>query len=312
MKTKQTPGFTLIELLVVIAIIAILGAILLPVLNKSMERARRINCVSDLKQWGTALPIYSGDNNNGMVSDGMSASVTPSGASIQGGGDWCGPGSGPSGLSGLPTDPYAWFNQLPQFVADQPLSYYFGKEVGGRGVNSSTMGYNVMPFPGRTGRLWECPSASMSLATVENILATPVNPPAGIGPGGAGFFSFDMNIDLKRGPDGSTPFPYPMMPKLTAFRNPSATVLMFDCVFDPASEIVNASPQYNSVNPANRFRSYAARHSNGGIINFLDGHAAYYLDRYVTNNPSNNGGNEPMLPDIIWNAPYRHAEFGMQ
>lgn len=61
--TQNAPrrGFTLIELLVVIAIIAILASILFPVFSRAREKARESACISNHKQIGVALMMYTSD-----------------------------------------------------------------------------------------------------------------------------------------------------------------------------------------------------------------------------------------------------------
>ncbi|RYG38348.1 DUF1559 domain-containing protein [bacterium] len=65
---RHQRGFTLIELLVVIAIIAILAAILFPVFAQAKAAAKKTQCLSNVKQMGTALMLYMGDSDDNCPS----------------------------------------------------------------------------------------------------------------------------------------------------------------------------------------------------------------------------------------------------
>jgi prepilin-type N-terminal cleavage/methylation domain-containing protein len=69
-------GFTLIELLVVIALIAILAAMLLPALASAKEKGKRIACLSNLKQIGLGLTLYT-DNNDQKMPSALSYGARP-------------------------------------------------------------------------------------------------------------------------------------------------------------------------------------------------------------------------------------------
>ncbi|MCL5283347.1 MAG: DUF1559 domain-containing protein [Armatimonadetes bacterium] len=101
MSRRATAAFTLIELLVVIAIIAILAAILFPVFAQAREEARKITCVSNLKQIALASQMYEEDYDETLVPAGNRYAHSPL--------LWYECGGDPSCMtSGYWTNPGAW------------------------------------------------------------------------------------------------------------------------------------------------------------------------------------------------------------
>jgi prepilin-type N-terminal cleavage/methylation domain-containing protein/prepilin-type processing-associated H-X9-DG protein len=265
-------GFTLIELLVVIGIIGVLAGLLFPALAKAKGKAHSISCLSALRQWGLALQIYASDNNDLIPRDGTDNSGQYA--------VYTGLTSG----SGTPNDPFAWFNALPSVMATKPLSNYWN------GVTGNFE--NKLPFPGKEGKLWHCPTARA--APNDYFLRS----------GSFGFFSFAMNVDLKllSSIDNGVPrniHEYPNMPKTMSLRNPAAIVLLTEAAFSPTSEDYTPDPSRNGVLPAVRGERFTNRHNEkGGNLVFIDGHSRYYRRGYITDGT---GPKEKNNADVIWN-----------
>ncbi len=93
---RSTAAFTLIELLVVIVIIAVLAGVALPIFGSVQLQGKKVQALSNMRQLGTALALYCGQNNGNLPTEGESTPTFHS-ASL--------PNS---------TNDTAWYNALPR------------------------------------------------------------------------------------------------------------------------------------------------------------------------------------------------------
>jgi type II secretory pathway pseudopilin PulG len=124
----------LIELLVVIAIIAILAAILMPVLAAAKARAQLIQCENNDRQWGLACRMYTDDNSDYVPEEGNTAqAINYTGAS-----------------GGTPNATLAWYNTIPPMINGPSLLSLYG-----------AFGHFVAPPVPNSQSLFSCPSQPM-------------------------------------------------------------------------------------------------------------------------------------------------------
>jgi prepilin-type N-terminal cleavage/methylation domain-containing protein/prepilin-type processing-associated H-X9-DG protein len=266
MNRKIKSGFTLIELLVVIAIIAILAAMLLPVLAGAKEKACRIACMSNLRQWGLALTMYLDDNR-----------IFPL-AKI------------PSGTPGAPSDydedqptwsaltafhaagqgETVWYNALPSYVGGQPLWQIALANGSANFVNGK--------------KIFDCPTAG-------ELPSDFASDPDRI------IFNYGMNY---KGATGLTGVGYGTNFTVAMVLHPSAFVFLSD-VRAHSSE----TPFYGS-NPAKEIgcshcwaSQISSRHSAGANITFADGHVTWFKYSYICSNAVTKAA-DPGNFDINW------------
>jgi len=259
---RKVRGFTLIELLVVIAIIAILASLLLPVLARAKEKANRTVCLSNLKQWGLALNMYLGDNNQ-TLPDFSIANSTPGAASgyDQDNIHWTDLAIFAAGGYGNS----AWFNALPPYVSQKALWHYAANPtnfVNGRSI-------------------FNCPTAHFLPTEVD-----PVNRVA---------FSYGINF---KGTNGLVPAGSPF--KATAVSHPSAFVFFSDVRANSGETPFYGANPLNDLGAARGSLNHlSSRHEAGASLTFLDGRAAYFKYAYMAIRKGAKIG-DPGNPDINW------------
>jgi prepilin-type N-terminal cleavage/methylation domain-containing protein/prepilin-type processing-associated H-X9-DG protein len=264
---KKNNGFTLIELLVVIAIIAILAAMLLPALARAKEKANRIACLSNLKQWGLAQGMYVDDNSQSFPLTKI-ANGTPGVAAPPYNEDnptwndlayFYSAGQGNS----------AWFNGLPPYINSKPLYYYAASMANGPQMFNATKS------------IFTCPSAKLD---------------PGLNPNARVVFQYAMN---SKGLDGSTS---PVL-KTGMVKNPAAFVMFTEVRVLTTEAPYYGTPlkATDLGSPQCYTTRISARHAAGANITFSDGHAGYYKYNYVcTDDTQDQKPGDPGRPDINW------------
>ncbi len=269
-------GFTLVELLVVIGIIAILVGILLPALNRARAAANEAKCMSNMRQWGSALLMYANQYRGFLPRD------------------------GDDGVQAVPVgrwdDEGLWFNAVPPLTGAK--SYW-------QQIQDDRAGKTRLPSSGDAS-LFICPSADPAVGTPNEMK---MSPPAAVD----GYFmiwAYDpsnltssvpqktyicyvMNSKLNENyasryqvtldePEIHIPLsrikPAVEVPLLVEKRMTAGEVLTARPTVDVDADYLSGlSRQKTVARLKSDWQRTAARHRGGGYILFADGHAAHYM-----------------------------------
>jgi len=237
MKKRHLIGFTLVELLVVIAIIAILAALLLPVLSRAGESGRRIACVSNLRQLDLACKMYSNENNGELVSC------------------W------PLGTGSDPVNPYSWCPGWASFSQPGPE---YGPDPEYNCTNILALRQGVIWRYVNSASVYRCPSDQRTLGELPVLRSYSMNSwmcgRSDNDPTGASNFFTPEN-------DGS--LTYTLFRRESQLRQPS----QIWCLIDESADTINDALFVVNMGPENAMRDMPSdRHGKTYELSFADGH----------------------------------------
>lgn len=241
-RASRSPAFTLIELLVVIAVIAILAALLLPVLMRAKAQAGTAVCENNLGQLQLSWHLYALDHGDLLPPNTQ--------------GDY---------------DGSVWVNGLMDYDGNHSdntnVLLLVGKGINEFGIATAQMGGSIGPYT-QSPRLYKCP-ADKSYVIINGEQRARVR-------------SYQMNMYLgsPQGDGNAAANPYRQFSKLSDFEahgSPATTFVFVDVHEDSIQGSMFQPPVSGTANVARNVTVWdelpASRHNGAGAFSFGDGHA---------------------------------------
>jgi prepilin-type N-terminal cleavage/methylation domain-containing protein/prepilin-type processing-associated H-X9-DG protein len=242
---RSEVGFTLVELLVVIAIIALLMAVLLPALNKARTQAKRVMCLSGLKQLTLGWMTYADGNNDKLVNG--SPEIPFAACSSCSTGDLCGAMVPTSSSDRYHVKELPWIGSYDIRIASD-----CAKKCA---IDSGALWKYIRDY-----KVYHCPTG-MKNETITYSIVDGVN----------------GRPDGRSGGPPSNPVPADVWKKTLGQIRKSAKQVVF--VDEGRITADSFAVTYNTggwSTPGNWFDGPDARHGDGTTVSLADGHAEYW------------------------------------